>query len=221
MSTMLCQLCGQRRARRACPALGRQICAVCCGTKRLVEIRCPSDCVYLATAREHPPAVAVRQQQHDIELAVELVRDFSDRQSQIFLLVTTFILRYEPPELLSLHDSDVADATAALAGTFETASRGVIYEHQAESGPGARLAAALTPLLAEAGQRGGTAFERDTAVVLRRLEEAARRGTGADPPNPRALLELLARVIRKTDEDPRQAGTRNEDDKQPSRLIVP
>jgi hypothetical protein len=83
------------------------------------------------------------------------------------------------------------------------------------------LAAALTPLLAEAGQRGGTAFERDTAVVLRRLEAAARRGTDAQPPSSRALLELLSRVIRKTDEDGRQADTLNEDAKQPPRLIVP
>src|SRR4029079_6022625 len=52
---VICPLCGVRRARRGCPALGKQICAVCCGTKRLVEIQCPSDCAYLATAREHPP----------------------------------------------------------------------------------------------------------------------------------------------------------------------
>ncbi len=53
---MTCPLCSQRKARRACPALGHQICAVCCGTKRLTQIPCPSDCVYLASAREHPPA---------------------------------------------------------------------------------------------------------------------------------------------------------------------
>ena len=138
----------------------------------------------------------------------ELIRDFNERQSQIFFLVTTFIVRYQPPELHSLADADVAEAAAALAATFETAARGVIYEHQAASGAGARLAAALKPVLAEAGQRGGTPFERDAAVVLRRLEEAARRGDGADPANPRALLELLGRVIRKTDDDSRAAGRR-------------
>ena len=44
---MVCPLCGERKAKRACPALNRHICAVCCGTKRLVEINCPADCVYL------------------------------------------------------------------------------------------------------------------------------------------------------------------------------
>src|SRR5262245_27935296 len=67
MTAVRCPLCGERRARRACPALGKLICAVCCGTKRLVEIRCPSDCSYLASAREHPAAVVVRQQQHDFD----------------------------------------------------------------------------------------------------------------------------------------------------------
>ena len=216
MSAVVCPLCGQRRARRACPALGHQICAVCCGTKRLVEIRCPPDCPYLATAREHPPAVLVRQQQHDLELAVQIVRDFNERQSQIFFLVTTFVLRYQPPELYSLTDLDLAEAAPALAATFETATRGVIYEHHAASGAGVRLAAALKTVLAEAGQHGGTPFQRDTAIVLRRLEEAVRGKDGASQDNPRALLDLLGRVVRKTVEGPAP-----EEDVSPSRLIMP
>jgi hypothetical protein len=216
MSAMVCRLCGQRRARRACPAFDHDICAVCCGTKRLGEIRCPPDCAYLATAREHPPAVLVRQQQHDLELAVRLIRDFNERQSQIFFLVTAFIVKYQPPELYSLTDLDVAEAAAALAATFETATRGVIYEHHAASGAGVRLAAALKTVLAEAGQHGGTPFQRDAAVVLRRLEEAARQGDTDSRDNARAVLDLLGRVVRKTVESPAP-----EEEVSPSRLIVP
>jgi len=112
-------------------------------------------------------------------------------------------------------DDDVAEAAAALAATFETAVRGVIYEHRATSGPAARLAAALAPVLAQAGQQGGTPFQRDAAVVLRRLEDAARQGHGLNRENPRALVELLGRVIRKADET---APTSVEE---PARLIVP
>jgi hypothetical protein len=213
---MVCRLCGQRRARRACPALSHDICAVCCGTKRLVEIRCPPDCSYLASAREHPPAVLVRQQEHDLEVAVQMVRDFNERQSQIFFLVTAFVVKYQPPELYSLTDLDVAEAAAALAATFETAARGVIYEHHAASGAGGRLAAALKTVLAEAGQHGGTAFQRDTAVVLRRLEDAARHGDAANRDNPRAVLDLLGRVVRKTADGPSP-----EEEISVSRLIVP
>ena len=159
--------------------------------------------------------MVVRQQQRDLDVVIHMVRDFNQRQSQIFFLVTTFIVGYQPPELHSLVDADVAEAAAALAATFETAVRGVIYEHRAASSAAARLAAALKPVLAEAGQQGGTPFQRDTAVVLRRLEEAARRESGGNRDNPRAVVELLGRVIRKTDKAPPQAS---EDS---SRLIVP
>ena len=42
-----CPLCDARKGRRACPAKGALICPQCCGTKRLVLIDCPSDCVFL------------------------------------------------------------------------------------------------------------------------------------------------------------------------------
>jgi hypothetical protein len=192
---VVCPLCGSRRARRACPAIGKQICAVCCGTKRLVEIQCPSDCVYLATAREHPPAAILRRQQRDVELLVRFMRDLNQRQSELFFLIDAFLLRYHPPELQPLIDDDVIEAAAALAATSETATRGVIYEHRPPSPPAERLATALKPLLARAGQNGGTPFERDAAVVLRRIEEAAREARAIDRDNRRAFLDLLARVI--------------------------
>ena len=215
---MTCRLCGQRRARRACPALGHDICAVCCGTKRLGEIQCPASCGYLAAAREHPPAPAVRRQRQDLDTLTQIVRDFNQRQSQIFFLTATFIVRYQPPELQPLVDEDVAEAAAALAATFETSARGVIYEHPATTAAGGRLAAALRPLLTESGQGGGTPFERDAAVVLRRIEDAARHRHGLGDAGPRALVELLGRVVR--------PGTGGNDAEplppaEPTRLIVP
>jgi hypothetical protein len=192
---MLCPLCGQRKARRACPALREQICAVCCGTKRLVEIRCPSDCTYLATAREHPPAVAVRQQQRDVAALVGYMQDFSERQSQLFFLIATFLLRYEPPELHPLVDEDVAEASAAMAATFETASRGVIYEHRPNSLSAERLASELRPLLAKVSDQGGESARRDAAVVLRRVEAAAREVGRAAGGSRRAFVDLLGRVV--------------------------
>src|SRR5882672_10915028 len=92
------------------------------------------------------------------------MRDFNQRQSQLFLLVTSFIVRYEPPELQPLVDDDVSEGMAALASTFETASRGVIYEHRPASLPAERFIAGLKPLLAEAG-RGG-AGRRSSATPL-------------------------------------------------------
>jgi hypothetical protein len=191
---------------------------VCCGTKRLVEIHCPSDCAWLASAREHPPAVAVRQQQRDLGLIMKFMRDFSRRQSQLFLLVTTFLVRYEPPELQRPIDEDVVDALGALASTFETASRGLIYEHRPASLAAGHLISALKPVLAEAGQGGGTPFERDAVVVLRRVADAVADARAVEAGNARAFLDLLARVIHGTEGEEGPEATPSPD---PPRLILP
>ena len=217
MRAVLCPLCGTRRARRGCPALGQQICAICCGTKRLVQIRCPSDCTWLASAREHPPAVVVRQQQHDVALLVQVMRDLTERQSQVFFLLSTVLVRYEPPELQPLLDDDIGEAATALAATLETAARGVIYEHRPASLSAERVMTALKAVLAEAGRGAGAPFDRDAAVVLRRLADAVVELRALEPGNRRLLLDLLGRVISKTPPD------RAETEAPPvtSRLIVP
>jgi len=141
----------------------------------------------------------VRQQQRDLGLLMQFMRDFNERQSQLFFLVTTFLVRYEPPELQAIIDDDVAEAVTALASTYEAASRGVIYEPRPASLPADRLANALKPLVAEAGQGGGTSFERDAATVLRRVGEALHSLREQEPDQHRAFLDLLGRVIRKTE----------------------
>src|SRR5919108_3854947 len=140
---MTCPLCGTRKARRACPALGQTICAVCCGTKRLVEIRCPSDCAYLAAAREHPAAVVRKQQERDVARLLPTIQHLTERQYQLFFLFQSAITRFRPDGFARLVDADVAEAAAALASTLETAARGVIYEHTASSPPAQGLATAL------------------------------------------------------------------------------
>lgn len=220
MPTVVCPLCGNRRARRGCPAVGQQICAVCCGTKRLVEINCPSDCVWLASAREHPPAVAVRQQQRDRALLMPLMLDFTERQAELFFLVASFIVRYEPPEFQPLFDEDVEEGVGALASTFETAARGVIYEHRASSLPAERLSSALKPALAEMGRRFGTAFERDAAGVLRRIATLAHDVRAQEPANRRAFLELLRRIVTAFPE-PDDAKAAGSEEPPPPSLIVP
>ena len=82
---------------------------------------------------------------------------------------------------------------------------------------------ALKPLLAEAGgPSAGSAFERDAAVVLRRVEDAARGVRASDAGNRRAFLDLLARVLARTaggagpDGAPPDVPATN-----PPRLIVP
>lgn len=218
MPIVVCPLCGNRRARRGCPAVGQQICAVCCGTKRLVEIKCPADCVWLASAREHPPAAVVRQQQRDRALMMPLMVDFTEQQAELFFVLASLILRYEPPELQALFDEDVEEGLGALASTFETASKGLIYEHRAESLSAERLATALKPALAEIGRGSGTAFERDASSVLRRMASLAGEVRAAEPGNRRAFLDLLRRMV--TAFPPPDEAKRHEAEEPPS-LIVP
>jgi hypothetical protein len=190
---------------------------VCCGTKRLTEISCPADCGYLASARDHPPAVTVRRQQRDIGLLVQSMRDFNRRQTELFFAVNSCIARHAPPELQPLVDDDVREATGAVAATLETSTRGVIYEHRPSSLPAGRLAGEIRALLTEIGKNGGTAFERDSAQVLRRVEDAVREAGSRDPTNRRAFLDWLSRVIRADDGDARPSGPHGE----ASGLILP
>lgn len=145
------------------------------------------------------------------------MRDFSRDQSRLFLSVNAFISQYRAPDIERLIDADVADAAGALASTYETASRGLIYDHRPASRQAERLVAALKPVLDEAGGGGSTGFQRDAALVLRRTEESARgpAATRADS-GQHDYLDLLSRVFRPRPPDDR-AGP---GDAEP-RLIVP
>jgi hypothetical protein len=159
--------------------------------------------------------VALRRQQDDMVSMVNAVRDLNQRQSQVFLAVNSFLIRYQPPEFQSLLDEDVAEAAKALAATLETASRGVIYEHRPESRAAERVSAGLKAVLAEAGKAAGPGFDSDAAVVLRRIEQLVRDLASRDPANRRGYLELMARVIR-------SRGPQDETTDTPEpRLIVP
>jgi hypothetical protein len=170
---MLCPLCNDRKAKRACPAVGKPICAVCCGTKRLVEISCPPDCGYLASSRTHPPAIVQRQQELDRAMVLPLLKGLTERQARVLLMLAAATARHQGELLQKLRDEDIAQAAGALAGTLETAGRGIVYEHQTASMPAARLMAELKILVGEMSKNAGAALDRDAAIALRRIEHAA------------------------------------------------
>ena len=191
---MLCPVCHQRKAKRACPALGKQICAVCCGTRRLTEIACPSECGYLMTARTHPPAVVQRRQDMDRAMLLPLLQGLSERQARLFLMMSAVVARFRSDALQKLVDEDTAQASGALASTLETAAKGIVYEHQPSSLVAARLMAELKGVVDEVVKNGGSALERDAAVVLRRIEQAATMMVSVRP-NANELQLLLTRVL--------------------------
>ena len=195
---MLCPLCRQRKARRACPALGQQICAVCCGTKRLVEIQCPETCPYLAIAREHPPAIVQREQQRDVAAMMHTMRDVTERQQQLMFLLLGLARRYEGDALQSVVDADLADAARSLASTLETANRGVIYEHQPGTMAAQRLVTDWKALFKDIASRegGDRLLQRDGPMALRAIERGAAELGRVLPGGERAYLQLVARMLR-------------------------
>ena len=84
---MACPLCEKRPTKRACPALGREICATCCATKRIVEISCPDNCRYLESAQKHPAAVVKRQVDRDVTALMATMGRLSEQQLQLFFLL--------------------------------------------------------------------------------------------------------------------------------------
>ena len=196
---MTCPLCGQRKAKRNCPALHKAICTVCCATKRLTEIDCPPDCVHLVSSRNHPAATVKRQQEVDVAELMPSIRELSERQYQLFFLFQNVVAQTLPEGLTRLTDLDVAQAAASLAGTLETAARGIIYEQPPQSPNARKLADAFKTLMEQVREQGATLFDREAAITLRAIEQGATtvgRGHGGEPGGgDTAYIDLMARLL--------------------------
>ena len=192
---MICSSCGKRPAKRACPALGYEICAVCCATKRLVEIACTDDCRYLEAAQRHPAAVVRKQIDRDVATLMAAIGRLSEQQLQLFFLLQSMVLSYKPEGLARLTDADVALAAGALGSSLETASKGVIFEESTGSVVAEGLRRALRPVIDEVTKSGGSRVEREVATVLRGIERGAKHEGDLIPPGDTSYLDLVARVF--------------------------
>lgn len=122
----LCHLCQRRAPRRYCPALEREICAVCCGTEREQSIGCPLACEHLRDARYHEKLPAFDPKplpNPEIELTERFMNDHQD-----LAVVTGRMLFVAAMENQGVVDADMRDALAALVTSFKTANSGLIYE---------------------------------------------------------------------------------------------
>ena len=119
----------------------------------------------------------------------------TEAQLELFFVVQTFISRFKPEGTSGVVDADVSSAVGALAATFETAARGVIYEQQATSPAAEELRRALKTMLAEVGRGGGSRFEAQAAEVLRGIERGASHQPKDIGDGPRDYLTLAARIL--------------------------
>src|SRR5215467_207300 len=116
----LCPLCSGRAGKRYCPAIAEQICAVCCGTKREIEIDCPSSCSYLKANRSYE----LEKPMSDLEVAAKMHdydQNFIHRYHPFLDVVTRSILE-ERVNSRWLVDKDVIEVYKALTATMRTLS---------------------------------------------------------------------------------------------------
>jgi hypothetical protein len=161
----------------------------------MVEITCPDDCRYLEAAQRHPAAVIRKQIDHDVSILMSTLGRLSEQQLQLFFLLQSMVLSHRPEGLGRINDADVALATGALAGSLETASRGVIFEEATASVVAEGLRRALKPVIQEVTKSGGSRAEREVAIVLRGMERGAKHEGGHIPEGETSYLDLVARVF--------------------------
>jgi hypothetical protein len=121
----------------------------------------------------------------------------SEARQQLFLFTLTLIDRFRGDGLDAANDADAAAAAGALAGTFETASKGLIYEQRPDSVPAQRLADGIRGMFEQLGRGRPSGFAADAAAVLRQVEDRIRTVQRATPGDTRAFLALAERMSRR------------------------
>lgn len=192
-----CPICGERAAKRHCPAKSEAICAVCCATHREETIDCPVGCSFLNSSY----AYELDKKTVDPEL-VRRFRQYNDEFLGRFapaldaLSRTVLETRADYPELV---DRDAVEVSRALIATLRTLSSGIYYETPPAGGPAAmalfrnirqRLDTWMAPGESDAVPLGLSDAQRliDFWGVL-----AETRTTGRSLS--RAYLQWLARVV--------------------------
>ena len=115
------------------------------------------------------------------------------------------VLSYKPEGLARLVDTDIALASGALAGSLETASKGVIFEEATASVVAEGLRRAMKPVIDEITKNSGSRAEREVAIVLRAMERGAKHEGGHIPDGETSYLDLVGRVFQQRPVRP-QAG---------------
>ncbi|MBN2369752.1 MAG: hypothetical protein JXO72_04635 [Vicinamibacteria bacterium] len=200
---MTCGLCGSRKGRRYCPAGQKRICPTCCGSKRIVEINCPDDCVYIKGGRAAAWEGRVTEKRRDERRVAVIYTDLSDAQCRLAnkTLVGLLAIRSRLPDI---DDRLLASAVGIWRKTIETRERGILYEHQADDMRVQVLVSAIKEVFEEEMKRL-THSDRDMLAVLRAVERSLTR-TSMEETDPRAFLESISRLVGRLVKENRARG---------------
>lgn len=190
---MKCLLCESRKGKRFCPAKAGQICPVCCGTKREVEIDCPSECVYLHAGREYESAKLARTTRPPRRTQRLWEPTFLRAHYPLMMRMSHIIMavRRNAPELA---DSDVQATFDSLLQTFNTLDKGIYYDFAPERVIQRELYLALKQLLEGPAESRLVAESRPTtSQILDALQFMKELSAEITLPRPksRAFLDHL------------------------------
>src|SRR6185295_4040522 len=140
--TNSCPRCRKRPARRSCPALRTNICAVCCAQERMIDLACPDSCQYLRAAREQ---VIMRERELQKKEAASASEhpaesrllgadaDIAQRLMPLVYVVDEAIVKTLRETFRDLEDLEALAALDNAIKNFETEATGLIYEHRTSS----------------------------------------------------------------------------------------
>lgn len=162
-----CTRCNKRAAKRYCPALLYNICAVCCAEDRMIELACPESCPYLHAARESEGKREREMRVRELPAYGQMSSGLREKLVPALVTIDAAIAEayreLKSADHVSIHDADVAAALDNTIRNLETEDRGIIYEHKA-----------LSPLVQELGRRLHTALDelnkRDEELHVLRSE---------------------------------------------------
>ena len=146
----LCKICSKRRAKRYCPGVAADICAVCCGTERENTIDCPLDCEHLQIARQHEhltPLTPADVPNQDIKISEDFVRE---HEPVVMWLSLSLKQAMEKERAV---DGDAREALGALIQTYRTRESGLIYETRPTNPYAAAIQQALQQSIEELHKR--------------------------------------------------------------------
>ncbi len=198
VQTVLCKICGKRRARRACPAVGGDICTICCGSEREVSLSCPLACEWLQEAHRHEKPIAITADQLanvDVDVTEEFIRTHEE-----LLLFCIYSLVEAAMRTANAIDADVLAALEALIQTHRTLESGLVYETRADNSIAASVQRSFAASLADyqklrAEREQLTAYRNAEIlailVFLHRLGQQNLNGR----PRGRMYLDLLRHMV--------------------------
>ena len=128
---MACPLCGQRKAKRFCPATGGKICSLCCGTEREVSIDCPFDCPYLGESRERDYQGNLDPKNFPYK-EIRVDERFLGEQEGLLTALGKGVFE-GTLSVAGAADRDAQQALDAQIQTYKTLSSGIHYESRPDS----------------------------------------------------------------------------------------